>query len=427
MQSQRHSSNLQLKLLDNAKKLLENVRNRDAGSSLHLSSTMDSSSKYGIDDVKVSRSDDFVASPVKVPGGPGDYYGNQSPMSNDSLDESITSLEFYLIQERNAKLEVENEELAKEMKDIDEKLYAIEFALGIVESTSDVSSELSEDLSFSRRGKADSDSISSQSKNAVRSENSHEPRNDNGSRTPPSVTESSLSSDNEHLEPTNQCYGNQKNSMKDKERKEDIPTEQYEESDELKQLREKNELMILAIKALAKATCAQARQRQQYKKQLHATKKKISETAKGENSAEKKMSELTLGENESQASIWETKSILLQEQDKRETLSAELKRLVVALNFMKRKKEEDDEVRLKILETLECRDDNDNVSQVDTLKAKDEQLKKLEAKLKVAIKYFKAEPNTKSALASSEEIEDAEKNGFPIEAVLSNADSEISI
>ena len=46
--------------------------------------------------------------------------------------------------------------------------------------------------------------------------------------------------------------------------------EQQNESDEIKQLREKNQLMVGAIKALAKATCSQARQRQHYKKKENA-------------------------------------------------------------------------------------------------------------------------------------------------------------
>jgi hypothetical protein len=421
MHSQRRSSNLQVKLLDNAKKLLENVRKRDAENSLHLSSTMDSNSKYDIENMKPSSPDPFVASPRQVSRSPlNDYYNNDSPLSNDSLEESITSLEYYLIQERNVKLEEENEELTKEMSDIELKLSAIEFALGIVEHTSNDSTELSEGLSFSNRGKIESESMSSESNSNVRMDKVPESRNDDGSRTPPSVTESSLSSGTEQSE-----FMSQNNSVENKENRmknENMKLTQDNESDEIKELREKNELMVGAIKSLAKATCAQARQRQHYKK-------KLLDTQKNMKAEFERMSEISKEKNGTEDSFLQTRTNFLQEQDKRETLSSELNRLVVALNFMKRKKEEDDDLRNEVLRTLKSQDDD--IAQIDNSETKDEQLETLKAKLEVAIKYFQATTDegykAKRLFATPEEIEDAENHGFPITAVLSNADSEISI
>ena len=266
MQSERIPSDLQMNLLENAKKLIEDVQKRDPEKKCLHPKIESIDSKNDMEDTKPNI---LVASHHKRLGS----------MSNDSLDESIASLEFYIRQERKEK---ENEEITKEINEINDALSAIEFTLGIVEGTREASFDLSEGLSLSnssRRGKFDGGKTISES-NGIASGLQNPPfesRNDDGSREPSSMTESRFSSSStEHLGPVNQCKQtnsteNKGHMIMNKEMK--LQQNKATESDEIKQLRETNELLIGAIKALARATCAQARQRQSFKKKLDANKK----------------------------------------------------------------------------------------------------------------------------------------------------------
>lgn len=242
----------------------------------------------------------------------------------------------------NVKLMRENYQLHEEMDDFEYKLYCLEHSLGIIQDVE----ESSKNLHLARK---DSDStLESDLPNAL----------------PLGVTMGKEGDDN-RLSPITAMVadailagtgvvdvlgsktesGNQKSSLTL------VSTSQ---EDELKVLRQNNAKMVTAIKALAQATIAQTRKHYLYKKRHHMTKQMVAEESV-------KANQLMIERDQLTNEFYETRTKFLKEQDIREELSNELKDLVKKNSKLRKDKQRHEKMRQKILERVESRDDDISV------------------------------------------------------------------
>lgn len=119
---------------------------------------------------------------------------------------------------------------------------------------------------------------------------------------------------------------------------------------ELQILRENNEKMVTAIRALAQATIAQTRKHYLYKKRHHMTRKMVTEESE-------KTNQVLMERDQLQSEFYETRTNYLKEKDIREELSNEVQLLAKKNNVMRKDKQKQEEIRMKVLERIESRDD----------------------------------------------------------------------
>jgi len=111
------------------------------------------------------------------------------------------------------------------------------------------------------------------------------------------------------------------------------------DQNELKMLRENNENMLRAIKALSKATTIQTRKHHHYKCKFGHTRKNLVE-------GNVKLEEVT-------SNFYKTRAQFLQEQDKREELSDSVQTLAKKMNDLRRKLQADEENKVCLLDRID--------------------------------------------------------------------------
>ena len=118
------------------------------------------------------------------------------------------------------------------------------------------------------------------------------------------------------------------------------------EHNELKMLRENNENMLYAIKALSKATTIQTRKHYHYKKKFGHTRKNLVE-------GNIKLSQLELEKEEVTSDYYNTRAQFLQEQDKREELSDSVQVLAKKMNGLRKKLKAEEETKMSLLDRID--------------------------------------------------------------------------
>jgi len=124
------------------------------------------------------------------------------------------------------------------------------------------------------------------------------------------------------------------NSMSSRERK------------ELKMLRENNEKMLFAIKALSRATAIQTRKHCHYKKKFGCTKKSLEQGTE-------KISQLIVDKKHQLSEFYEARANYLEEQDKREELSDSVQTLAKKMNVLRRQLIAEEEIKVTILDHMD--------------------------------------------------------------------------
>lgn len=119
-----------------------------------------------------------------------------------------------------------------------------------------------------------------------------------------------------------------------------------QEMKELKMLRDNNSKMMIAIKALSKATTIQARKHYHYKR-------KFGHTAKSLEEGNNKMSQLVEEKAEQESKFYEARSNYLQEQDKREELSFSVQALARKTNVLRKQLVAEEETKMTILNRID--------------------------------------------------------------------------
>lgn len=364
------TSNRQIKLITDARKLLEKVRSQQllsADSSfdssflfetMHDVGTMKKENGSGEEkldpETLVDASSSILSSPpspVKPISVNEDKEPDQSKASNiqpkgvhvlqgsykRSVDNERKSVE--QLTEENMKLEIENYQLNEEMNEFEYKLYCIEKTLGIMEDVG----------RSSQKGK------SYTSANNTTQAQTPKPlplgvTMDNGDKSLSPVTAAVADA---FLEETGV---NDHMTMRIRQGKGDTHStpifnaQEYE----LEILRENHEKMVTAIRALAQATIAQTRKHYLYKKRHHMTKKMVAEETEKNNQLMMEKEQLT-------SEFYETRTNFLKEKDIREILSSEVQDLAKKNNCLRGEKQRHEDMRLKILERVESRDDASSV------------------------------------------------------------------
>ena len=118
------------------------------------------------------------------------------------------------------------------------------------------------------------------------------------------------------------------------------------ERKELEMLRDNNEKMLVAIKALSRATTIQTRKHYHYKKKLGFTKKDLHE-------GNKKISKLMVDNKEKELDFYEARANYLEEQDKREALSDAVQELAKKMNGLRKELNTKEETTQTILEQID--------------------------------------------------------------------------
>lgn len=119
-----------------------------------------------------------------------------------------------------------------------------------------------------------------------------------------------------------------------------------QEMKELKMLRDNNSKMMIAIKALSKATTIQARKHYHYKR-------KFGHTAKSLEEGNNKMSQLVEEKAEQESKFYEARANYLQEQDKREELSFSVQALARKTNVLRKQLVAEEETKMTILNRID--------------------------------------------------------------------------
>ena len=262
-----------------------------------------------------------------------------------------------ILQDENIQLKQENSQLNREMDDFEYKLYCIEQTLGILEGV--------------QKNSQDSNSI--ESRNPSTGIGSRVNYQEDAQRPAPiPLGENPLlpnGMDYNRLSPVTALLADSMisasgaqdiNKMNNTNYDRDAPTSSTQifpeanKENEIRMLRENNEKMVTAIRALAQATVAQTRKHYLYKRRHRMTKKLFSEES-GRND------QLMVEKEEAISSYYETRTSFLKEQDMREELASECQLLAKKNNTLRSERERQEEMRRKILDRVECRDDTASV------------------------------------------------------------------
>jgi hypothetical protein len=267
-----------------------------------------------------------------------------SKVTNKEIIADDISIE--MLQLENMKLRTDNYHLNEEMNDFEYKLYCLEHTLGVLK---------------------DVETSSQNGKNEQRNIETNESINTTPKSLPLGVTV--LNQENNRLSPItamvaeafiagsggNDALLNNNAVIASSGRDAPPPTPiTNAQEEELKLLRENNEKMVTAIKALAQSTIAQTRKHYLYKKRHTMTKQMVVEESEKSNQLMTEKEKIT-------EEFHATRANFLKERDIREELSSEVQLLAKKNNGMKKDRKRDDEVRQRILERVESRDDTSSV------------------------------------------------------------------
>ena len=289
-----------------------------------------------------------------------ELHHQEQPQSQRSQEnESNESSSVEKLQEENMKLKRENYHLNEEMNDFEYKLYCLEHTLGIIE---DVEKSQKECNKYEYDDTRDDDVAKSTLMPIVASTN--ENGEDGGRDEPGRVAQDRLSpitamvaeavisstgvvSSTMNLNSVTTSLGRDGPPLSPTK---SIRKSKQQQAQEIKILRENNEKMVTAIKALAQATIAQTRKHYLYKKRHHMTKQMVVE----EN---EKLNQLMAEKEKVQSEFYETRSNLLKEKDVREELSSEIQFLAKKNNVLRQERQMHEDMRMQILDRVEFRDD----------------------------------------------------------------------
>lgn len=299
-----------------------------------------------------------------------------------SFDKDKSQIEH--LREENKRLQEDNESLQEEMNLFDEKLACLELSLGLIESVEKAASgfnrhvgaiELNRSKSFSSRhsGACFPDEKSSKPSlvDVHRSSSTEQDgKNTNDDKSFLSATSRQTSHSSIHsqgsgsylsAESTTQTISRSRskdstesNSMSRVNSKSSVtePCDTKGEhkdtalSDEIIMLRDNNEKMLYAIKALSKAIMTQTRKHYHYKKKFGFTKKQVIDD-------NLKISQLSAEKDELTSNFYKTRAQFLEEQDKREELSLSVQHLAKIMNDLRRKLKSEEEIKVKILDRID--------------------------------------------------------------------------
>jgi hypothetical protein len=305
---------------------------------------------------------------------------NKIPIEDDDVES--------VLHEENVKLKKENYQLHEEMNDFEYKLYCLEHSLGIiedVEQTSQTGESKHNDYSnsnsvYNSNENMNPSSVGGGTKIVMNSnrgvnfkaKNQRPDPLDIKESTPMNTVSGTENDDSIRLSPVTAMVADamiagtgvkgihlsnniQSRSSSRSGREAPPPTPcSNDQLAELQLLRKNNGKMVIAIKALAQATIAQTRKHYMYKKRHYMTKKMVVEESN-------KAGQLKVEKDQLQAEFYETRSSYLKEMDIREELSTEVQDLAKKNNSMRRQRIRHEEMRRKILERVECRDDSASV------------------------------------------------------------------
>jgi AAA ATPase containing von Willebrand factor type A (vWA) domain len=299
-----------------------------------------------------------------------------------SFDKDKSQIE--ALREENKRLQEDNKSLQEEMNLFDEKLACLELSLGLIESVEKAASgfnrhvgaiELNRSKSFSSRDSGACCPDEKSSKPSLvdihhSSSIEQDGKNANDDKSFLSATSRQTSHSSSHsqgsgsylsAESTTQTISTSKskdctksNSMSRVNSKSSVtePCNTKEEhkdtalSDEIIMLRDNNEKMLYAIKALSKAIMTQTRKHYHYKKKFGFTKKQVIDD-------NLKISQLSAEKDEVTSNFYKTRAQFLEEQDKREELSLSVQHLAKIMNDLRRKLKSEEEIKVKILDRID--------------------------------------------------------------------------
>lgn len=290
-----------------------------------------------------------------------DYSHNNNGSNNSGSVEKL--------QEENMKLKRENYHLNEEMSDFEYKLYCLEHTLGIIEDVEKSQKEYdNSDINHGRNNNHDTNNGNTTAKNSTMNQEeefnplvsstttntNNEPKDRlspitamvadaviSGSGINERFNFTSAGRDGPPSSPTNTNTNN-------------TTTDHKSQAEEIKILRENNEKMVTAIKALAQATISQTRKHYLYKKRHNMTKQMVVEESE-------KLEKIMMEKEKVQSDYYQTRSQFLKEKDIRQELSEEIRLMAKKNNVLRKEKQKHEDMRMKILDRVEFRDDNASV------------------------------------------------------------------
>jgi len=226
--------------------------------------------------------------------------------SHSDLSSSTQSSELSELRKYNKELEDENQSLKVEMQNFEHKLSYLEYALGAIDGDSiDDGSTI-----------INSQHLCVGEITALTTPTPVSTENEDGDKLDKNTT--TIGDDDEHI---------------------DHPKE-------IQHLRSKNKQMLTAIKALAKAALSQKEKHDLYKSKSNVAKKEV-------NTVTKKLTLTLLEKQKVQSSYLETRSLFLQEKDKKDELQDEINGLALQLKSFTVTCEEEMVDKKRILQQLE--------------------------------------------------------------------------
>ncbi len=382
------TSNVQIKLISDARKLLEKVRSQQV---LSADSSFDSSFLFdALNDTKgvMEMKKESSSGEEKFPTSHKNLEiilsdSNQSSVFNSKLNEEIetrgnsfeqptskpqstssssiderskrqlkeydsnhydlngdnTNLEE--IHEENVKLHIENYQLKEEMNEFEYKLSCLERTLGIIQEVERSSLSAKECYGeYDQKMQKDaSNTIVMREKLEPGVSTDHDPR-----LSPVTALVADAIIDGAGVKDVSFTQSNSGINAPPP-----TPLSKSQER-EVQILRENNEKMVTAIRALAQATIAQTRKHYLYKKRHHMTKKMVAEESE-------KTNQVMMERDQLQSEFYQTRTNYLKEKDIREELSNEVQLLARKNNVMRTDKKMQEEIKMKVLEQIESRDD----------------------------------------------------------------------
>ncbi len=251
------------------------------------------------------------------------------------------------LQEENMKLKRENYQLNEEMNDFEYKLYCLEHTLGIIEDVE----KSSKDMDHGKRDNQQDAGMPSISENNELNNFKPLPQDQANDRLSPitaMVANAVIAGAGvEGVEEMDLMNSTLSHSGRDGPPQTPFSKSQEEE---IRVLRENNEKMVTAIKALAQATIAQTRKHYLYKKRHRMTKQMAMEESE-------KLSQLMIEKEKVQSEFFETRANFLKERDIKEELSTEIQLMAKKNNQLRKEKQRHEDTRIRILDRVEFRDD----------------------------------------------------------------------
>lgn len=320
---------------------------------------------------------------------------SHSDQSTSSQSSDVSELKKY-----NKQLQEENQLLKIETRDFEQKLAYLEYSLGVVDG--DGAADIS---TYANPLNLWGEGINNLSIDNIKDNN----KNDD-------ITSSDIKSISDEKEKIN------------KDHHQDVAngSELSDRPEEMKRLLAKNRNMLRAIKALAKAAMAQKNKHDHYKSKLSISKKEAIAVTK-------KM-------KETQASFIKTRSLFLQEKDKKEELQDEINRLAPQLKKLTATNEVEKVDMERILQELEEETEDKKMASQDTytsdsesdplqvdLMRKTERIAQLNTKVDKVMKYMKKTVEKKSKNPSSAYTRNDRFDDISNKSTKSTSETEMSI